>query len=298
MAKAKQKKGKLSVFTCILCGILILYCIMLLVPWAWGLMSSFKSKWDLRSNMFGLPKEWMFSNYTVVLNRFTVTVESSGPYPTRAVGILEMSYNSIVYSVGMSLSGTFVGAVMAYATARYRYKFSAAIYALVLATMILPLIGSLPSQLQVARALNLHDSMVGIFVMKSYFGGMFYLVFYGTFTSVPQDYTDVAEIDGAGQLTVMLRIIFPFAKSVFFSVFLLNFISYWNDYQTPLLFVPNRPTLAYGLWSFANANHNNDIKTVPTQLAGCFMMAIPILLLYLLAQNKMMENVSMGGLKG
>ena len=296
---AKGKKGKLSVFTWILCGILMLYCIMMLVPWLWGFMTSFKSKWDMRTNTFGLPKEWLFSNYPLVLSKFTVTVEAtSGPYPTRQAGILEMVYNGVIYWVGLSFCGTFVGALMAYATARYKYKMSGFIYALVLVTMILPLIGSLPASLDVARRLNLHDSMIGIFIMKSYFGGMYFLVFYGIFTAVPQDYTDAAEIAGAGQMMVMLRIIFPFAKSVFFSVFLLNFIGYWNDYQTPLLFVPNRPTLAYGLYHFANEFHDNSIKTVPTQLAACFMMAIPIFVLYLIFQNKMMSNVSMGGLKG
>lgn len=296
--KDNIKRRKVSAFTVIICALLILYCLSLIIPAGWGLMTSLKDKWAFRADKFGFPKELKFSNYVTVIRKFYVEIETTGEYTSRKVFVLEMLYNSLVYSVGLSLVGTFITAIMAYATARFKYRSSKMIYTLVIVTMILPIVGSLPSELAVARSLGLFDSVIGMLVMKSYFFGLYFLVLYSTFEGIPRDYSEAAQIDGANNLTVMFRIMFPFIRNVFFTIFILKFIGYWNDYQTPLLFMPSRPTLAYGLYHFANEFHDNEIKGEPMQLAACFLMAVPIFILFLALQKRLMGNLSMGGLKG
>ena len=81
---------------------------------------------------------------------------------------------------------------------------------------------------------------------------------------------------------------------VFTTVLLLTFITYWNDYQTPLIYIPSYPTLAYGLWYYINVISTGS---VPMKLSGCMVMAVPLFVLFIVFQNKLMGNVSVGGLK-
>ena len=85
--------------------------------------------------------------------------------------------------------------------------------------------------------------------------------------------------------------------TTFWVICLLQFVAMWNDYMTPLVFLPNRPTLAYGLLEYQLSNANS-VDSVPMKLAGCMILTLPILILYLIFQDKMMGNLTVGGLKG
>ena len=135
--------------------------------------------------------------------------------------------------------------------------------------------------------------------MKSYFLGMYFLIFFETLKAFPKDYTEAAEIDGAGNFSIMFRIMFPLCINTFFTISLLLFIQFWNDYTTPMLFMPNVPTLSYGLWSFVSGGEGvvDEIANEPMRLAACLMLLAPILLLFAIFHNKLLANVSVGGIK-
>ena len=130
--------------------------------------------------------------------------------------------------------------------------------------------------------------------MKSHFLGMYFLVYQGVFRGIHQSVTEAAKIDGAGNMRIFLRIILPLAKTTFFLVFLLQFIAFWNDYQTPLLYLPNHPTIAQGLYYF-NFSTSNEFSTVPAKIAGAMFVLIPILIVFMIFKNKLMGNLTLGG---
>ena len=132
--------------------------------------------------------------------------------------------------------------------------------------------------------------------MQFNFLGSYYLVFHAMFANVPKDFADAAYIDGAGEWRVMMQIMIPMVKNTFFVIVLLYFIGYWNDYQTPMLYIPSYPTMANGLYQFSQST-DNALATVPMKLTGCMIMFLPILVLFLIFRNKMLGNISMGGLK-
>jgi multiple sugar transport system permease protein len=162
--------------------------------------------------------------------------------------------------------------------------------------MALPIIGSAPSELHVAKTLGIFDSHTGMWIMKSSFLGMYYLIFYAIFKGIPKDYNDAAAVDGASHYRVFFTIILPLASKTFSTVYLLYFIGFWNDYQTPLIYMPSFPTLAMGLYSFTFAN-NSATGSVPVKMAGNFLIFIPILIVFIAFKNKLLGNVSMGGIK-
>lgn len=155
----------------------------------------------------------------------------------------------------------------------------------------------MPSELRIMKALGLYDSLWGMMIMRANFvGGTTFLIFNVAFKGLPKDFSEAAEIDGASNLTVMLHVMLPLAKNMFFTLWLLLFIQYWNDYQTPLLYFPSKPTLSYGLYMFTT-NSTGQGKEIQYQLAACFLLMIPILIIFLFTSEKLIGNVSMGGLK-
>ena len=95
----------------------------------------------------------------------------------------------------------------------------------------------------------------------------------------------------------MTNVIMPLAWSTISAVLLLNFITYWNDYQIPMIYIKDYPVLAYGMFSFYQSTET-AIQSVPVKLAGILLMAIPIIIMFAVFNKKLMVNLSVGGIKG
>ena len=293
--KASYLDRKMSPLMIILFVVLVIYVISLFVPFVWGFFTSFKGKYELRNNVFGLPEKWMVSNYVEAFKAYSKKVEWGAGFRTVSLG--EMIVYSVLHSVGCAFIRTLCVCLVAYVTAKFsKYRFSKFINVLVLIVMILPIVGTLPSELALARSLGLYNHIWGLWIMSFNFLGMHYFVFYAMFSGIPKDFSEAAYIDGAGEWSVMLRVMMPMARSMFFIIMLLNFIGYWNDYYTPMLYLPSYPTLAVGLHSLSTST-NNALASVPLKLTGCMMLFLPILILFLVFHNKMIGKVSLGGIK-
>lgn len=297
MVKKHKNKAR-PLYTVIFC-ILLLYVISIFLPVLWGVITSLKDQTDFRVNVLGLPEgwpwEWHWDNFIKVFNGFYEQVTTVG-VGRRRVYFSEMLLYTILYAVGGAIIQTLVPCVVAYLTARFRYKFSAVINGLVVVLMVVPIVGSAPSEMQILRALNMYDTIWGNYIQKFNFLGMYYLVFYAAFRSVPNDFFEAAYVDGASEMRVMVSIGMPMVRNVIGTVLLIKFIDFWNDYQTPLLYLPSYPTLARGVFRLSQ-NSQGDFATVPFRMAGCMFLAIPILILFLIFKEKLMGNLSMGGIK-
>ena len=297
-SKVKKKKieNKFSVLYLILGIVLAIYAISFLYVLFWALSTSLKDPiFDFEiDNYAGLPRALHFENYATVVNAFFVRISTAEG--TRKVYFLEMLTNSVLFALGNSLVQVTVTFVMAYAAARFKFFIGKVIYSVVIVGMILPIVGSQPSALAVSRQLGLYNSILGMYVHKFTFLGMYFLVFHAVLGAYPKDFDEAAQIDGASNLSVMLRIMWPLSATTYFTVLLLVFIAQWNDYTTPMLFMPDVPTIAYGLRTF-DASTDNDITNVPTRMAACLLGAIPTLTLFVIFHDRLLNNVSLGGVK-
>lgn len=290
----KARKRGFSVLSLLILLLLLLYVVSLLVTLGWALMTSLKGKLDYIDNPFGLPKKWLFSNYKTAAEYYaSQIIDKNGP---RMVQIGEMLVNSLLFAVGSSFLGTLVTCVMAYASSRFDFKCGKLIYGIVIVTMVLPIVGSLPSEIQITKALGIYDSMIGMWILKSGFLGMHFLIFYGMFKAMPKDYSEAAYVDGANNFTVMVRIMFPLARNTFLTIMLIKFIDLWNDYYMTMQFMPNIKTLAFGLYEYSQS-YKPAISSTPMKLAGCCILAVPVLVLFLCFHDRIMGNISMGGIK-
>lgn len=293
--KNNRISRRMDAFQIILYVIVAVYCLSMVYVLFFGLINSLKDATDFEwLNPFGFPHKefgWKFDNYSKVLKEFKVSSMSMGG---EEVGFMGMFVNSLLYAVFMSLFSMATQIMVAYAIAKYDFRLKPLLYGVAVIVMLLPIIGSLASEVQMADTFNFRNNLLGICLMKCKYAGLYFLVFYATFRSVSWTYAEAAQIDGAGHLKIFIEIMLPLIKSTVFAVFILLFIEFWNDYYTPMIFLPQSPTMSYGLFVFQTDNRASQ----PIQLAACLLTCLPILVLFVVFKNKIMGNVTMGGLKG
>ncbi len=284
-----EKKRKIQPIQVVLFSILLLYVVSLFVIVFWALMTSFRSPEDFYNNMAGLPKEFELNLFTAYEN-FIGTDISGNQY-----GFLDLLKNAVLYSLGCAVMSTLTPCIVAYLCAKFKYKFSNVIYMTVIIVMIIPIVGNQPSEIKMAQILGIYDTIWGMWIMKTTFLGMYFLIFHAIFSSLPNGYAEAAKIDGAGNVQIMFRIMFPLAKNTIITVGLLMFISFWNDYSVPMVYIPSYPVLASALVDISSIGSGLDI---PVVMAATMILFIPMFVVFLVLQKRLMGNLTAGGLKG
>ena len=291
----KSKKKFIGIFPIIGFIVFSLFTLCVFVPMLWAFLATFKDVYAFRRDMFGLPKEWHFENYPYILERFKVIVDYGDT--TRPVYFAEMFFNTIMYAGVGSLVCVLCHYIVAYCCALYDYAFSRLIYGVVLVVMAIPIVGSDAARLDLLMSFNLYDNWFGFFFQRFGFTGIYFLVMYETIRAQSRSISEAAEIDGANRFQVMWTIMLPQVINMLGIVMLLTFIGQWNEYQFAVMYMPSHPTLAYGLYNFNNSTDNIIARSVPLQLTGCMILFFPMLIIFIFLHDKMMGDLSVGGLK-
>ncbi len=280
--------------------ILALYAAVLLVMLAWAFVSTFKDYMtDYSENIYGLPQKWTFKNYTEILTNYLKNEYFAGGNKL-GIDAFNIICNTLIYTIGCAFFQTLAPCVTAYAVARFgkKFKWLNIFTYIVIITMIIPIVGSTPSEIEIVTALGLYNTVIGMFIMKANFLGMYYLVFLGIFRGIPKSYEEAATIDGAGYSSVFFKIHLPLAMSTFGTILLIKTIEFWNDYQTPILYLENQ-NITLAQWYFTRIMQSNDSAiSYPTmKLTGAMILVIPILILFIALNKKLLGNISLGGIK-
>lgn len=303
MAKIKLKipnKRKLSLFESVVMVLLILYGVAIVGLLLWGFIASFRNDQAVVQRPWALFEDLTLDNYSDVFNNFKTFKYVDGG--TQTVYFEEMFLNSLLYAGGGALMQTLCTAIVAYLTAKYDNTCSKIVHYTVIVTLTLPIVGNLASMLQVTKSLKLFDSIVGSWIMKFGFNNIYYLIFYAFFKKISWEYAESAFLDGGSHYTVFFRIMLPLAMPLMATVFLLNFIQYWNDFETPYMFLPNHTTAGIMLYMSIIGGGGSwageGVIALTSQLAAAFLVFLPIFVLFLVFRNKIMDNLSEGGIKG
>ena len=289
-----KQKRKIDVFSIALLTFLLVYSVSLLFMIAWGAMTSFKSVNNYDIDSVGIPTEFTFDNYSNVIANLPYKIVMYGKQIE--VGFGMQLYNTLITVILGSLIATLSPCIMAYCTAIYKCKLSSIIYWIVLTTMMLPIVSGYASEMQLVRAIGMYDNLYLFLIFKLSFLGTYFLIFHAAFSGIGKDYFEAAKIDGANDFVICFRIILPLVRNMFFTIYLLRFILFWNDYQSPLLYLPTHPTLSLGAYNL-RTNTSSDVAGAPAQMAICMIMLLPLLVLFVAFRNMIMGNISMGGVK-
>lgn len=285
MLKNKKHK-KFSLSRTLIFFAFTFYAISLVYPLVWAFLSSLKESTEyMTHNKMDLPEKWLFSNYLRAFEGLNIEGKN----------MFDMFFNSIWFTVGGTLAGVGVSCMTAYAVAKYRFPGSKLIYWTAIISMMIPVVGALPSQFKVYTALGIIETPWLLLAFLNGFGFNF-LVLHSYFESLPRSYMEAAFIDGAGHFTCFWKVMLPQAKSPIMALSIVSAIGFWNDYNTPLLFLKEYPTLSSGIYMYQVIN--TRILDMPVLFAGILLTAIPVLILYAFFSNKIMNISLEGGIKG
>ncbi len=290
-----KSKRKLSVFEIIIGCILLLYCAIFVTLFVWAICTSLKTSDEFLKDPAGLANSFNIKNFVEVFSKISYQVDNDNGIFTKYYE--SMLLYSFLYAGGSAFFQVFCTAIVAYCTAKYQNKVSTIVNYVVIITLILPIVGNTPSMISLMRSLGLYNTMIGAWIMKFGFNNMYYLIFYAAFKSLSWTYAESAFMDGASHFTVFFKIMLPLMIKLVGTVFLLFFIEYWNDYQTPMFYLKDYRTASYGLFVIYTSTES-ELAYPPIKIAGGIIIALPILILFLCFKDKIMGNLTEGGIKG
>lgn len=260
--------------------LLVLAAVAFSLPIAWMVASSFKPPGQLESEFW--PRSWHWQNYREVLG--------GGSY-------LQYLANSILLSV-LNVAGTLVScALVAYGFARLRWPGRDVVFFVLIATMLLPFHVTMLPRFQLFAALGLYETYWPL-VLPSWLAVEAFYVFLlrQFFLTIPEELSEAARLDGAGEWTILTRIIVPLSWPALATVALFQFLATWNEFAGPLLYLndPQKFPLAYALQQFVSA-YRTEFGPL---MAAAVMFTAPVVVLFFLAQKTFIRGIATSGLKG
>lgn len=262
--------------------VLIFWTFLVLFPLWTMVVNSFKFKFDIYTDPFGLPKKWNFESY--------VSVITDGDF-------FLYFRNSLFVTLGSIFLVLLFGAMASYALVNWKHKASRFLYLFFIAGMMLPIkIGSI-RLLQLIKGLGLLNTLWGLFPVYTAMGlpiAVFVLTEF--IRQIPAELTEAAVIDGATRNKVFTIIILPLLRPALATVAIYNLIPFWNDLWFPLIFINQdaHKTLLLGVTRLFG-QYMTDWSRI---LAVLTLSAIPVLVIYLTMSKNFIRGLTAGAVKG
>jgi len=269
--------------TMIAYGALGFLVLLVLFPFYWMTITSFKTEDQMRSlvSMFW-PSPAVLENYWQLLKK---------------TDFLAWYGNSAIVAVSSTFVATAVGTIGAYALARLKFMGRAFMSSAVLITYLVPpSILFIPLYAQI-RAFGMSDSLAGLIATYPSFTVPFVTwLLMGYFESIPLELEEAAMIDGATRFGAFRRVILPLAAPGVMAAALYAFTQAWNEFLYALVFITNVKlrTLPVGLSTFITG----DVYGWGYLMAGAVLTTLPVIAVYIYLQKYMVEGLTAGSVKG
>ena len=254
-----------------------------LLPVAWILSLSFKAGDDINNQKFW-PTNWSFENYDIVFSSdlFTTALRNS---------------------VGISLIATFISVVLAmlaaYAVARFEFPGKSLILGVALAITVFPIIAIATPLFNLWRTIGLYDTWLGLIIPYLSFSlPLSIYVLSAFFREIPWEMEQAAQVDGATAWQAFRKVIVPLAAPGVFTAAILTFFAIWNDFIFGITLTSSeaaRPVPA-ALAFFSGASQFAQ-PTAPIAAASV-VVTIPVIILVLAFQQKIVAGLTNGAVKG
>jgi len=264
-------------------GVLSFLLVLVLFPFYWMTVTSFKTEDQMRSlvSMFW-PSPFALENYVQLVTK---------------TDFISWFGNSAIVAISSTLVATAIGTLGAYALARLKFLGRAFMSSTVLITYLVPpSILFIPLYAQI-RTFGLSDSLAGLIAAYPSFTVPFVTwLLMGYFESIPIELEEAAMIDGSTRFGAFRRIILPLSAPGVLAAALYAFTQAWNEFLYALVFITNVKlrTLPVGLSSFITG----DVYGWGYLMAGAVLTTLPVIAVYIYLQKYMVEGLTAGSVKG
>ena len=290
----RSKAEKVIFFIAFL--IFLLYAASLIAPFLFLFINSFKGGLEYindanASNSMAFPDKWLFKNYLEAFTSMKM-IDSFG----NEIYLPTMLLNSLWYTFACVVCGVAASTLTGYVLSKYKFKLRGFFYGIAIFSMTIPIIGSTGASFRLMTILGIYNTPLFPFLNNFAGFGFNFLIMYGFFTNLPWSYAEAVFIDGGGHSTAFFKVMLPQAWPPMLTLAIMAFIGAWNDYMTVLLYLPDFPTLASGIYRIQLSLTRDG--NYPVYFAGLLVSTIPIIALYGGFSNTIMQNFTVGGLKG
>jgi raffinose/stachyose/melibiose transport system permease protein len=282
VAAYSREKTKSRVSWAIAFFFAILWFFITLTPFVFMILNSFRKQFDmLTQGVFHLPDPWYFENYPrIIQNGFF-------GYFTRSVIIVALALTLLLV----------LSALASYPLARMRFKVRNFIYGGIVAMMSIPMHVTLIPIFKMTNWMGLYDkllSLLGPYVAFALPMSIFILT--GFMATIPKEVEEAAVIDGCNKYSIFLHIFLPLSKSGLSTLAIYNGVTMWNEFAfaNTLLQSASQKTLPLALGQF-KGEHSLDM---PIMLSVLTLSVLPMIILFIFFQDKLVKGMMSGAVKG
>ncbi|HYH02692.1 MAG TPA: carbohydrate ABC transporter permease [Bacillota bacterium] len=264
--------------------LLALGAFIMIAPLLWMVSTSIKS----RLEVFALPPVWIPE--TINWSKYT-EIWVKGP-------VLKGIINSLIVTVSVTAGSTFTSSLAAFAFARLRFPFKKTIFLVLLGTTMIPYSVVMIPQFVMFSCMGWVDTLKPL-IVPGILGNVIMIFFLRQYivSSVPEELIEAAKIDGCPIFGMYSRIVFPLITPAIVAQVILCFMGCWNDYLAPMIYLssPENRTLQIVIAAF---NSTYAIQTdYPLIMAASVVSMIPLLIVFIIFQRKIVESIALTGLK-
>lgn len=264
------------------------------------------------SASFVLPLYWMAMSALKNLNQVFVIPPVWFPIPPRWINYVEAwqfdtfnlyAFNTVVrYAIPVTIGSILSNVLVAYGFSRIYWRGRDVLFSICLMTMMIPGQVTMVPVFIIFKHLGWVNSYRPL-VVPSFFANAYTIFMLRQFfRTIPRELSEAALIDGAGEFTIMWRIIMPLVKPALAVVALSAFMGAWNDYMGPLIYINQTHLypLAMGLARLSAALNQPGIKGMvyPYMMAVSTIVTLPSVLIFFFAQRTFIEGIVLTGIKG
>ncbi len=268
----------------------VIYTVLILYFFVYGILISLKNSQEVflddqfSLNLFSIPKPMNFKNYVTAFTAFALEEDT----------YLIMLWNSIWRTTASAFLSWFSTAIVCYVLVHYKSRFTSFLYTVGLFISMLPLYGGQGAQYRLYDQLNLINNPAISFLSISLYGAYFFYM-YAFWKGISHSYAEAASLDGANHYQILFKVMLPQVLPSIVALFIMQFITAWNDYESTAAYMYEYPNLAYGTYAYSLVSTYN--ANIPAYFAGVMLSLVPVLALFIAFQNTIMEKVYFGGLK-
>lgn len=254
------------------------------IPFLWMVSSSLKTSQELaRLPPTMVPQVIAWWNY--------IEVWKAAPF-----GLF--IWNSIVYAALALLGELISSSLVAYSFGRLEWRGRDFFFVLMLSTMMLPNQVTLIPRYILFRELGWLDSLKPLIIPRWFGRAFFIFLMRQFFRSIPIEMDEAALLDGASRFGILVRIILPLSRPVLTAIMAFSFISHWNNFMGPLIYINNqrKVPIAVGLMYFRGSADFGAMAHLA--MASATMALLPIIIVFFVAQRYFVTGIALTGMKG
>ena len=278
--RASKIKSRISwVIACILA---VSAAVVAIAPFIFMVINSFKEKFEmLTKGVFSLPEKFDISNYKEVLEG----------------NFLSYFINSVIVLVVSLFILLMLSAFAAYPLSRFKFKLKGVIYSLIVACMSIPVHITLIPIFKMSQGMHMYDSiwaLIGPYVAMGIPISVFILTSF--MEQIPKEIEEAAAIDGCGKTRMFFLIILPMAKPGLSTLAIYNGVNMWNEFIFAYTLTQSQGnrTLPLAVWEFQGQYSMNT----PMIMSVLTLTVLPMILLFIFAQDKLIKGMAAGAVKG